>query len=920
MNARARPTLAAAAGVVILVLAAHADVVVGGRTFLVTEFGPWTDPDGRGVAGYRGPRAGRPEVLDSPAASRILDPSIAAIHRAYRDGRLPLWSGGNGLGFPLLGDPASPALFPLNLPAFLGPSAWVCDLSYLARLAVAGMLALLLGRRLGLAPLPSFAAGAAYALSGHMLGFVQHPFLNAAALLPGLLIAADCLATAPGLRPVAIAGLSAALVILGGFPQAVFLALLTAVAYVAWRARGTGRAGRVLAATLGAGALAAALSAPFALPAAEVIRHSDHTHPAGVGEQALPLRSWVDLVAPDARGNPYYRWDETPWTDRLPGSLGPALVTLALAAILGRGLGRPFRFFAWLLAFFALKCFGLPVVNELVALLPGFSRTLFHKYAGAEAALASSLLAASALARLRAEVPGAAVRGIVPAASILLGALAAFVASVQGPIAPPGRLARVLAEVAPAAGVCAALLVLALARRRGLLAPAIAASLAALLVLGDAVRLAPGGRTARADPWEAPPYLAELVRLVEERGPCRVLGRGDILRSNVPIGFGLEEPASFRPLHPERTMTLLRQLGSPRRAWADSGELPEPAHPLWNLVGLRFVAMREGAPPVAPRPAAAAEVVPGNVPAGELVRGRVLSQTFLCRAAGLDRVEVLLATYARRNEGTLRFRLEELDTAGDARPVADEVVDLAGIADNAWRVFRVPKRRDSAGRRFRFLLDSPDGVPGNAVTVWRSVRDVYAGGEACDGDAPLGADIGFRAWATPGGTDFVLARAGEVSIWENLAALPRAWVVPSAEVIRSGAEALRRMSAPDFDPRRVVFLEEPGAPGERLEGPPGGTVSLTSRRDDRLRLVVETPGPAWLVVAEIHFPGWRARLDGQPVPIRRADYLLRAVAVPGGLHRVEMVYAPATFDLGLALAALGALATLVALALGRRAT
>jgi uncharacterized membrane protein YfhO len=65
-------------------------------------------------------------------------------------------------------------------------------------------------------------------------------------------------------------------------------------------------------------------------------------------------------------------------------------------------------------------------------------------------------------------------------------------------------------------------------------------------------------------------------------------------------------------------------------------------------------------------------------------------------------------------------------------------------------------------------------------------------------------------------------------------------------------------------------------------------------------------------------------VDGAPTPILRADYLLRAVAVPAGRHRVEFRYASPALRNGLRLSIVSLIAILamfaVALLLRRRAT
>ena len=68
---------------------------------------------------------------------------------------------------------------------------------------------------------------------------------------------------------------------------------------------------------------------------------------------------------------------------------------------------------------------------------------------------------------------------------------------------------------------------------------------------------------------------------------------------------------------------------------------------------------------------------------------------------------------------------------------------------------------------------------------------------------------------------------------------------------------------------------------------------------------------AELVLSDVHYPGWKATVDGRDVPIDRVDYLLRGVAVPAGEHTVELRYRPAAWRAGwivslVALVALGA--------------
>jgi uncharacterized membrane protein YfhO len=45
-------------------------------------------------------------------------------------------------------------------------------------------------------------------------------------------------------------------------------------------------------------------------------------------------------------------------------------------------------------------------------------------------------------------------------------------------------------------------------------------------------------------------------------------------------------------------------------------------------------------------------------------------------------------------------------------------------------------------------------------------------------------------------------------------------------------------------------------------------------------------------------------MDGDPTPLVRADYVLRALCVPAGEHQVVLVYDPPLLKLGLAITSL----------------
>ncbi len=54
-----------------------------------------------------------------------------------------------------------------------------------------------------------------------------------------------------------------------------------------------------------------------------------------------------------------------------------------------------------------------------------------------------------------------------------------------------------------------------------------------------------------------------------------------------------------------------------------------------------------------------------------------------------------------------------------------------------------------------------------------------------------------------------------------------------------------------------------------------------------------------LTLTDSYFPGWRASVDGKPIPVSATEQGLRYVEVRAGDHTVEFRYEPATYRVGL---------------------
>lgn len=152
-------------------------------------------------------------------------------------------------------------------------------------------------------------------------------------------------------------------------------------------------------------------------------------------------------------------------------------------------------------------------------------------------------------------------------------------------------------------------------------------------------------------------------------------------------------------------------------------------------------------------------------------------------------------------------------------------------------------------------------------------------------------------------------------LYANRSALPRAFVVERAMVAQA-ATVPRLISEEGFEPTEVVLIEEQppeGFAATFTRGAPVGVAEITRYRNLSVDLDVRMDRPGWLVLGDVNYPGWRVEVDGREERIFTAYYILRAVPLSEGTHRVRFYFLPGSvvaggiISVGALLAALGVL-------------
>lgn len=152
-------------------------------------------------------------------------------------------------------------------------------------------------------------------------------------------------------------------------------------------------------------------------------------------------------------------------------------------------------------------------------------------------------------------------------------------------------------------------------------------------------------------------------------------------------------------------------------------------------------------------------------------------------------------------------------------------------------------------------------------------------------------------------TRYVITQANDENnqrIARRSTAAGNAWFVEKVTMVKDNEEEMQAINS--FDPLKEAFIHEEFKQDineKRLGRAVNSTIELTSYRPDHLIYEYSTPNDALAVFSEVWYDkGWKAYVDGQELPILRANYVLRALQLPGGNHKVEFKFEPKSYHAG----------------------
>ncbi len=166
----------------------------------------------------------------------------------------------------------------------------------------------------------------------------------------------------------------------------------------------------------------------------------------------------------------------------------------------------------------------------------------------------------------------------------------------------------------------------------------------------------------------------------------------------------------------------------------------------------------------------------------------------------------------------------------------------------------------------------------------------------------------------------VLRPDGQFAIFEFGAALPRTQLYSTWQVVTNDSTTLERLTDPAFDPRSAVLVDRPLAAPPPAASQNPGTARIARYAPKHITIEANPTVPAVLLLNDRFNPNWRVRVDGQPAPLLRCNYIMRGVYLQPGHHQVQFDFEPPHAMLYVSLAALAlGIALCGYLAVGARA-
>lgn len=131
-----------------------------------------------------------------------------------------------------------------------------------------------------------------------------------------------------------------------------------------------------------------------------------------------------------------------------------------------------------------------------------------------------------------------------------------------------------------------------------------------------------------------------------------------------------------------------------------------------------------------------------------------------------------------------------------------------------------------------------------------------------------------------------LSSEGDTYLYANKNVFPRAFLVENVLKTATNQEMIAKMyELMDKLKNTAVVTDDVNITANKLQN--DEIAEITYYGSNKISIQVATNDERMLVLTDIYYPTWKALVDGRETKIYQVDFVLRAVIVPAGTHKIE---------------------------------
>lgn len=140
-------------------------------------------------------------------------------------------------------------------------------------------------------------------------------------------------------------------------------------------------------------------------------------------------------------------------------------------------------------------------------------------------------------------------------------------------------------------------------------------------------------------------------------------------------------------------------------------------------------------------------------------------------------------------------------------------------------------------------------------------------------------------------------QSGQTVPVQNLYTYGNAWFVDKVNYVDNANQEIDMVGKLNLRHEAVADKKFSEQLGESVKQDSTSIVTITSYEPNKLVYDVHSDKGGVVVFSEIYYPGWTATVDGEEVELGRVNYILRALNVKPGNHKVELSFFPKSVDI-----------------------